>query len=500
MTTKIILIISLLFVTLISYSKDYKASFFGIESNGKTLNTSSIQKGIDYIHENGGGRLVFSVGRYVTGTIYLKSNVTMHLKEGAVLVGSLNPFDYDLHYPFKDRDILDHYWSGMLCAFGQDSIGVTGEGMIDGRGYELVQNFLSMIHKGVIKDPKYNNDRPSANLRPQNIYFTHCNHVTIQGVHINNPASWNQQYNQCKNLLVEGITVDATNYWNGDGIDIIDCDSVIIRNNYFDTSDDAICLKSDPEFYSVICQNVLIYNNTIRSSASAIKFGTASWGGFKNIKIIKNTVFDTYRSAITFATVGGAIIENIVVDSLTSLNTGNVIFLKIGEKRPRKGSMKNISISNVYAEVPATKPDAGYLYEGPMEHMPRNISPASIVGMPHILIENVSLKNVEIHYPGGANPMYAKVGLDELDKVPELLKNYPEFSMFKELPAWGFYIRHAKGITFENVTLTCNGKDYRTAIILDDVHEATFNNLKVNEQGEKKKKVHEYKSTDIKIN
>jgi len=494
MTTKIIFTISLLFVTLSMYSKDYNASFFGIESNGVKLNTTSIQKGIDYIHENGGGRLVFHVGRYVTGSIYLKSNVTIHLKEGAVIVGSLNPFDYNRNH-YSELD----YWTGMICAFNQDSIGITGEGMIDGRGYELVQNYISMIHKGVIIDSRFGNDRPYVGIRPQNIYFRKCNHVTIQGVHINNPASWNQQYDRCKHLLVDGITVDATNYWNNDGIDIVNCDSVIIRNSYINASDDGICLKSSPLTINLVCQNVLIYNNIIRSSASGIKFGTASRGGFKNIKIIKNTVFDTYRSAITFATVGGGHIENIVVDSLTSINTGNVLFFRIGIKRPIKGSMKNVRISNVYAEVPATKPDAGYPYEGPIEHQPRNVSPASIVGMPDVLIEDVSLKNVEIHYPGGANPMYAKVGLNELDKVPELLKNYPEFSMFKELPAWGFYIRHAKGISFENVTLSCKGKDYRTAIVLDDVHGATFENLKVSEQGKKKKMIHEHKSTDIKI-
>jgi hypothetical protein len=162
--------------------------------------------------------------------------------------------------------------------------------------------------------------------------------------------------------------------------------------------------------------------------------------------------------------------------------------------------MDNISISNVYAEVPATKPDAGYNYEGPVEDLPRNISPASIVGMPDVLIENVTLRNIEIRYPGGGNPNYAKVGLDELDKVPELAANYPEFSMFKELPAWGFYIRHAKGIRFENVTLSVAKKDYRTAVVLDDVHGAEFNGLIVNEPGGKKDPVYSYKSADVFLN
>ena len=486
MKAKILTSIILIFFTLSVYSKDYRASFFGIESNGTTLNTTSIQKAIDYIHENGGGRLVFYVGRYLTGSIYLKSNVTIHLEEGATLLGSLNPFDYN----------RKGYWSALIFALDQDNIGITGKGVIDGRGYHVAQNILSMIHKGIIKSYGLEDDRPKEGLRPQNIYFKGCENIVIQGVIIKNPASWNQQYNQCKNLLVENITVDSKNYWNNDGIDIVDCDSVIVRNNYFDTSDDAICLKSDKA--DLLCQNVLIHNNTIRSSASGIKFGTFSFGGFKNIEIINNTVFDTYRSAITFAAVDGGVVENVNVDNLRSINTGNVIFLRIGERRPgKKGSMKNISISNVYAEISATKADEGYNYEGPVEHLPRNISPVVIVGMPDVKIENVTLKNVVIHYPGGGNPNYAKVGLDELDKVPEHAAEYPEFSMFKELPAWGFYIRHSKEIVFDNVSISCKKEDYRTAIVLDDVHQMVFKGLKVNEAGKQKEPVFSHNSTDV---
>src|SRR6187431_3778616 len=76
-------------------AKDYPASLFGINSDGVTLNTRSIQFAIDYIQQQGGGRLVFDVGRFLTGSIQLKSNVTIHLLEGAVLLGTLNPFDYD---------------------------------------------------------------------------------------------------------------------------------------------------------------------------------------------------------------------------------------------------------------------------------------------------------------------------------------------------------------------------------------------------------------------
>lgn len=480
------LILSSIFLS--SEAKDYNASMFGVKSNGTTLNTNSIQKGIDYINANGGGRLVFYVGRYLTGTIYLKSNVTIQLEEGAILVGSPNPLDYE----------LNQNWTALIFAFDQENIGITGKGVINGQGFQVANNLVDLIHKGVISDPlRY--DRPRETIRPQNIYFKGCSNVTIKGIILKDPGSWNQQYDQCRNVIIDGITVDSKSYWNNDGIDIVDCDSVKVTNSYFDSADDGICLKShSPDF---ICQNVYIHNNTVRTSANGIKFGTASYGGFRNIRIINNLVFDTYRSAITFAAVDGGFVEDVSVDSLKSINTGNVIFLRIGERREgKKGLMKNISISNVYAEVPLTKPDAGYNYEGPVEDLPRNVSPSSIVGMPDAMIEDITLKNIEIKYPGGGNPSYAKVGLDELEKVPELAANYPEFSMFKELPAWGFYLRHVKGITFENLILSCEKKDYRTALVMDNVHKVRIAGLKVTEPGVRKEPVFSYRSSDIILN
>ena len=484
-TIKLILSLLLFSVSAAIFAKDYNASMFGIKSNGTTLNTTSIQKAIDFINENGGGRLVFYVGRYLTGTIYLKSNVTIQLEEGAILAGSLNPLDYEASYN----------WTALIFALGQKNIGITGKGVIDGQGFLVANNLVDLIHKGVINDPlRY--DRPRETIRPQNIYFRGCINVLIQGITLRDPASWNQQYDQCRNVIIDGITVNSKSYWNNDGVDIVDCDSVSITNSYFDAADDGICLKSHSADF--VCQNVYIHNNTVRTSANGIKFGTASYGGFSNIKIIKNLVYDTYRSAITFAAVDGGFVENVTVDSLRSINTGNVLFLRIGERREgKKGRMDNISISNVYAEVPSTKPDAGYNYEGPVEDMPRNISPSSIAGMPDAAIKNIKLRNIEIHYPGGGDPAFARIGLDELDRVPELAANYPEFSMFRELPAWGFYIRHAKDITFENVSLICAKKDYRSPIVLDDVQGATFRLLKVTEPGTGKEPFFSYKSTGV---
>src|SRR6185295_16561409 len=176
-----------------------------------------------------------------------------------------------------------------------------------------------------------------------------------------------------------------------------------------------------------------------RSSANGFKFGTASLGGFKNIRLINNRVFNTYRSAVALEAVDGGFLENVEVNGLKAIHTGNGIFLRIGERiSGKKGRLENITITNVSIDIPSSKPDSGYEYEGPIEDLPRNVSPAIVIaGLPGSVIKNVSFTNIDIHHPGGANPLYAKVMLNELDSVPELPASYPEFSKFQELPAWG---------------------------------------------------------------
>lgn len=464
------------------FAKDYNASLFGIRSDGTTLNTRSIQFAIDYINKNGGGRLVFHVGRYLTGSIHLKSDVTLQLQEGAVLVGSLNPFDYD-------KKML----TALIFAYDQHDIAITGQGIIDGQGRALAINVTDVIHKGLIKDG-FRNDRPEADARAMLINFRSCSNALLRGVTLRNAASWVQTYDQCKNLWLDSIRVDSKAFWNNDGIDIVDCDSVAITNSYIDADDDGVCLKSHDA--SKYCNNILVSNCVIRSSANGIKFGTASYGGFRNVRLVNNKVFDTYRSAIALEAVDGGFVEDVLVDGLEVFNTGHAIFLRIGERLAgKKGRLENIRINNMTVEIAAGKPDAGYDYEGPIEDMPRNISPVVIAGLPGALISNVLLQNVSIKYPGGGNPLFAKLSLDSLDRVPERATAYPDFSMFRELPAWGVYIRHATGIQFQNVVLSCEKQDYRTAIVLDDVHQSRFISTQIMAPG-RKKDFYQYKSSE----
>jgi hypothetical protein len=409
------------------------------------------------------------------------------LKEGVVLLGSTNPYDYN----------IDNKRSAALVyAEGQENVAITGNGVIDGRGREVAYKILDQAQKGILKDDM-KLDR-TARFRPKAVYMYNCKNIEMKGVMVKNSAEWVIYYDHCKDLLIDGVTVDSKAFWNNDGIDIGDCQNVVIKNCFIDSSDDGICLKSHDR--NSACENIEIRNNVVRSSASGIKFGTWSLGGYKNIKVINNKVYDTYRSAFTVATPDGAVCENILVDSLYAYNTGNAIYLRIGDRHTadgKVGTMNNVTIKNMYVEIAKGKADAGYPYEGPIEDNPRNISPASIIGLEggHD-ITNVTLQNVEIVYPGGGNPIYAYRGLDaaSLDSIPEMPKSYPEYSQFKELPAWGFYIRHAKDVTFDNVRLTSEKRDYRPAIVVQESENVKLKKMKYKEPGGSKKQIHFYKT------
>ncbi|HLI94291.1 MAG TPA: glycosyl hydrolase family 28 protein [Puia sp.] len=461
------------FLPVAARGADYPASLFGIRSDGATLNTRSIQFAVDFIHDRGGGRLIFDVGRYLTGSIHLKSDVGLELKEGAVLLGSLNPFDYD-----KDQ------FTALLLADSQRDISISGKGIIDGQGRAVAANIVGLVHRGIIQDP-LRSDRPNEANRPMLIYFRRCSGVTVKGVTLANAASWVETYDQCAGLAIDSIRVDSKAYWNNDGIDIVDCSEVRITGCFVDAADDGICLKShDP---AAACTDVLIRDCTIRSSANAIKLGTVSRGGFRHIRILHNSVYDTYRSALALEAVDGAAIRDLVADSLTAVNTGNALFMRIGARSgSQQSSLADVSIRHLDIRIAAGKADSGYPYEGPVEDQPRNISPVVLAGLPGAFLQDIQLEDVTVRYPGGGKPF--TVGRDPArsDSVPELPANYPEFSMFRELPAWGLYIRHARGIRIRNLRLYCAAKDYRKAIVVDDVKGATWEATVVSEPGNTK--------------
>ena len=459
--TKLTIGILVLFVSSSVLAQEYTITDFGAKSDRKTLSSSAIQSAIDAAHKKGGGKVVVPKGVFLTGSIILKTGVELHLKKEAILLGSTDPYDY--------KGI--NRWKALVLADGQNHIAITGEGTIDGQGQELALKVDSLFHVGKLDSTHYNirRKRPSEVMRPQLIEVVNSEHITISGITLKNAACWVQTYDKCTDLIIDKIRVDSDAYWNNDGMDISDCKNVRITNCYVNAADDGICLKSHSKGF--LNDNIYIANCTIRSSASAIKFGTASVGGFRNIKIENITIFDTFRSALAFEAVDGGTIENVTVTNVSATTTGNALFIKLGHRNVdgKVGAIKNIKIKNLNVHIPFSKPDLKYNIRGPESPFFHNVFPASISGLPGHDVENITLENISISYPGRGNKGYAHLPVWRLNTIPEKASSYPEFSMYGELPSWGLYVRHVTGLEMKNVRLSVRELDFRPAYVFDDV-------------------------------
>ena len=263
---------------------DYNVLQQGAVGDGKTLNTKSLQSAIDALHAKGGGQLYFPAGRYLTGSLQLKSNVTLYLEKEAVLLGSTSPYDYPGFSTEKELKVNnDHFDQALIYAEGAENIGIMGEGCIDGQGRELALTIDSLHHTGELVDKHYNTYRKRPNTRPKLLFMRNCRKVELRKTNFRSGAAWGLSFSLCTDLTIDSLHVENRAYWNNDGIDISDCKDVRISNCFINSADDGICLKSHNR--GAWNDRVSISNCHIISSASAIKFGTESLGGFKNVTI-----------------------------------------------------------------------------------------------------------------------------------------------------------------------------------------------------------------------
>ena len=220
------------------------------------------------------------------------------------------------------------------------NISITGKGVINGRGSRLALNIDSLFYAGELDSSDYNfvENRPKYYMRPQIIEFVNCRDIVVKDITIKNAACWVQTYDLCANLVIDNVTVDSDAYWNNDGIDIVDCRNVRITNCDINSADDGICLKSSIAnnrtnmvyHGSNFCDSIFISDCRIRSSASAIKLGARSVGGFRNITIKDIEIYDTFRSAIALESVDGGFMKNITIEDITRKKYRKCHFYKIG--------------------------------------------------------------------------------------------------------------------------------------------------------------------------
>ena len=433
---------------------------FGAEANGKTLNTNAIQKAIDRCFKKGGGRVIIPAGTFLTGSVVLKSKVTLYLEKDAVLLAS--PFfkDFPQQTVRREARYAKYLHRALIVAQGVEDIAVTGPGILDGNA--------KLDGSGEFKERNAEN--------PSFIWFDECKNVLVKDVTFRRSVWWTQAYTRCGNVHIDHITVTENYFYNADGCDIVDCDDFIVENCDINANDDGICLKG---YTREGCQRGIIRNNKVRTLCNGIKMGTDSSGGFRDINIEDNEVWQTGISGIALQIVDGGIMENIRVRNITMNGVGTPINLRLGDRNRKvygelgvqPGILRNVYIGDIKATV--NKPKK--FNDEERKRLNLETYASSICGIPGNHIQDITIENVSITILEGFPPATAE---DSLREIPEVSKKYPENRMFGTLPSYGFYIRHARGIKMKNVNVEVKQKDGRPAFILDDVHDSVFEDIR----------------------
>lgn len=412
---------------------------YGAQGDGISKDTAAIQQAIDAAEKRGGGTVTLPPGRYLSGTIHLKSNVTLHLANGATLLASPDNADFDPYETLPFKSVSDnettYFHYGLVTAENVHHIAITGQGAIDG-------------------------NRPKRR-GPKTIAIKLCQHVTIRGITVQNSPNYSISFWGTDYIDIDGVTI-----LNGyaDGIDPDASRYVRISNCYIDCNDDAICPKASPSMGMEnrrSTEHLTVTNCVLRTNCNNFKFGTESTGDLKYVTLSNCTMFPREKgrrplSGIALESVDGANIESVVISNISMAGIETPLFVRLGNRGrglnpPAPGSAQDISFNNIIARGASMT--------------------SSVTGIPGHPVRRVSLSNITITMEGGNRE---PKGLD----VPEQIEKYPEGSMFGTLPSFGFYSRHAEGLALSNVLLRWDKEDLRPAIILDDVKDVTVDGFR----------------------
>ncbi len=473
-----------------SVSGIFNVRAFGAAGDGQTLDTAAINAAIESAASAGGGTVWFPAGTYLSFSIRLKSNIALHLGPGATLLAADPRFDgggYDAPEPNEWGDVHryqdfghSHWHNSLIWGENLENVSILGPGRIDGAGLtRSSQSRAGLGNKAIAL-------KLCRNVILRDLSMLKCGHFAVLATGVDN-------------LTIDNLKVDT----NRDALDIDSCRHARVSNCTINTmNDDGIVLKSSYALgFLRATENVTITNCQVSGfdpgtlldgtygrnqklapdrdgPTGRIKFGTESNGGFRNIAI-SNCVFIRSRG-LALESVDGAVIEDITVTNLTMRDVdSSPFFIRLGNRArgpegTPAGAIRRVKISHVVVH------DADARY-------------ASIIaGLPDHPIEDVELSDIRIVYRGGltmeqvarqpaelVNPFFmgegsGAAGPRDPFNPPELEKGYPEPSAFGLLPAYGFYIRHARRITLRDVTIRFMEKDERAPVVLDDVSDALF--------------------------
>lgn len=318
----------------------------GAKADGKTLNTQLINSTIERLGKAGGGTLFFPAGKYLTGAIHLKSNITIDLEAGATLLFSDNFDDYLPFVEMRHEGVVMNSFSPLIYAVDCENITIKGEGTLDGQGkawWKEFRNVTANLDKEVNKyqpmweqandvkaiyaatNEDYIGTLKRRFFRPPFIQPVRCKNVRIEGVHITNSPFWTVNPEFCVNVTIKGITINNVPSPNTDGINPESCCNVHISDCHISVGDDCITIKSGRDLqgrnYGVPCENITITNCTMLAGHGGVVIGSEMSGSVRKVTI-SNCVFDgTDRGIRLKSTRGrGGVVEAIRVSNIVMSN------------------------------------------------------------------------------------------------------------------------------------------------------------------------------------
>ncbi|WP_285593956.1 glycosyl hydrolase family 28-related protein [Actinomycetospora sp. NBRC 106378] len=420
---------------------------FGARGDGTTRDTAAIQAAVDAAHAGGGGTVLLPAGTFLSGTVELRSDVTLHLSPGATLLGSPHIADYPAHdLGVRDLDVGGRQVWALLYARGAERVTIEGAGTIDGSG--------RAFPKVPTPDPEV-----ATGPRPRMIFLRGCRSVALRDVTLREAGMWTVHLAQCEDVRTEGLTVLSSQHVHQDGIVLDSCTGAVVSDCRVDTLDDAVVLKSS---YPQPCADVLVTDCRLTSRCAGLKLGTQSLGGFRRIRLTRTRFHDCRLGGLKLQTVDGGDLEDVVATDLVMHDVAAPLSIRRGNRgfdygrtdvaRPRPvGALRDVRIRGLRA---VTTHSLGTAAGDVM----------SIAGLPGFPVERVTLENVEVTTPGGGTPADAR-----RTGIPELPAAYPEHAMFGVLPAHGLWIRHAADVTLRDLRLGTAAPDARPAVVTDDV-------------------------------
>ena len=453
---------------------------FGAVGDGKTLDSSAIDKAIMAASAAGGGTVLVPAGIYLSGSIHLTNNINLYLDAGAVILGAPQEMNaYDPTEPWNGIAYQDgghtYFHNSLIWGESLTNVAITGPGMINGGGLERgdgKQNRMSGYSTWDKRNPTQATNLPPERLGNKAIALKLCRNVLLRDFTIYHGGHFAILATGCDGLTVDNVTMDT----NRDGIDIDCCRNTMVANCRINSPrDDALCPKSSLALgRPVITENLTIVNcqvsgflestlldGTMKATTNGngrIKFGTEANGGFRNVTVA-NCTFRGCRG-LALQEVDGGIMENITINNIAMMDVAGYPIQITTGKRNRgpevKGPsrMRNILISNLIAT--GIEPMSGI----------------QITGIPEQPIEGVRLENIRLVFNGGGTKA------DALRDPPELGTGYPEPSHTGPMPAYGLFARHVRDLELANIRVSFEKEDLRPALICVDVDGLEIDNFR----------------------